>query len=92
MRATFNIGFVCRKSKVTKTGRAPVELSIIINGKRTYLVLPRKEYPDEFKRLVASRRHNDLKNYLETVYQKVMEKQTEMLQKGLSIDAYSLKD
>jgi integrase len=92
MRTTFNIGFVCRKSKITKTGRAPVELSIIINGKRTYLVLPRKEYPDEFKRLVGARRRNDLKDYLETVYQNVMQKQTEMMQKGIAVNSHSLKD
>lgn len=92
MRTTFNIGFVCRKSKITKAGKAPVELSIIINGKRTYLVLPRKEDPDEFKRLVAAKRRNDLKDYLETVYQKVMEKQTEMVQKGISVNIHSLKE
>ena len=89
MRTTFNIGFVCRKSKITKTGRAPVELSIIINGKRTYLALPRKEYPDEFKRLVGARRRNDLKDYLETVYQNVMQKQTEMMQKGIAVNSHT---
>ena len=92
MKTTFNIGFVCRKSKITKTGKAPVEMSIIINGKRTYLVLPRKENPDEFKRLVNAKRRNDLKDYLETVYQRVMERQTEMVQKGISVTAQSLKD
>ncbi len=35
-----------------------------LSGKRAYLVLPRKEYPDEFKRLVGARRRNDLKDYL----------------------------
>lgn len=92
MKTTFNIGFVCRKSKMTKAGKAPVEMSIIINGKRTYLVLPRKERPDEFKRLVAARRRNDLKDYLEAVYQKVMEKQTEMVQRGIAVNIHSLKD
>ncbi len=92
MKTTFNIGFVCRKSKITKAGKAPVEMSIIINGKRTYLVLPRKENPDEFKRLVNAKRRNDLKDYLETVYQRVMERQTEMVQKGISVTVQSLKD
>ena len=50
MRNTFNVSFVCRSSKVQKTGKAPVEMSIIINGQRTYLNLPRKEDPKEFKK------------------------------------------
>ncbi len=43
MRSTFNIGFVCRPSKVQKSGLAPVEMIIVINGIRTYLLLPRKQ-------------------------------------------------
>ena len=31
MRSTFNIGFVCRPSKVQKSGLAPVEMTIVIN-------------------------------------------------------------
>ena len=31
MRTTFNIGFVCRPSKVQKSGLAPVEMTIVIN-------------------------------------------------------------
>jgi hypothetical protein len=41
MRSTFNIGFVCRPSKAQKSGLAPVEMTIVINGARTYLSLPR---------------------------------------------------
>ena len=54
MRTTFNINFVCRQSKVTKTGKAPVEMSIILNGKRTYLALPYKEDPKLFSKLMSS--------------------------------------
>ena len=45
-RQTFSTRFYCRKSKADKQGLAPVELSIVINGERTYIRLPRKERPE----------------------------------------------
>jgi hypothetical protein len=65
MRATFNINFICRQSKVGKLGKAPVEISIIINGRRTFISLPRKEDPKDFQKLIAAKRANNLKDYLE---------------------------
>lgn len=92
MRTTFNIGFVCRQSKVTKAGKAPVEMSIIINGKRTYLTLPMKEDPKSFQKLVASKKMNPMKEYLEQIYQKVVVAQTELVKNDIPVTAISLKD
>ena len=92
MRTTFNIGFVCRQSKVTKAGKAPVEMSIIINGKRTYLTLPMKEDPKQFQKLVASKKMNPMKEYLEQIYQKVVVAQTELVKNDIPVTAISLKD
>lgn len=92
MRTTFNIGFVCRQSKVTKAGKAPVEMSIIINGKRTYLTLPMKEDPKSFQKLVASKKMNPMKDYLEQIYQKVVVAQTELVKNDIPVTAISLKD
>lgn len=92
MRTTFNIGFVCRQSKVTKAGKAPVEMSIIINGKRTYLTLPMKEDPKQFQKLVASKKMNPMKEYLEQIYQKVIVAQTELVKNDIPVTAISLKD
>ena len=65
-RQTFSINFYCRKSKADKKGLAPVELSIVINGKRTYLRLPgKKERPDEFEKAMSSKRDNAMKVYCE---------------------------
>ncbi len=64
-RQTFSISFYCRKSKADKKGLAPIELSIVINGERTYLRLPRKERPDEFKKAMGSKRENEMKVYCE---------------------------
>lgn len=64
-RQTFSISFYCRKSKADKKGLAPIEISIVINGERTYLRLPRKERPDEFKKAMESKRENEMKVYCE---------------------------
>ena len=92
MRTTFNIGFVCRQSKVTKSGKAPVEMSIIINGKRTYLTLPIKEDPKMFQKQVSSKKMNPIKEYLEQVYQKVVVAQTELVKNDIPVTAASLKE
>lgn len=62
-----NYQFYCRASKATKNGLAPIELSVIIDGKRKIFQLERKEFPDQFKKLVASKRPNDLTQYLDSV-------------------------
>lgn len=64
-RQTFSTRFYCRKSKADKQGLAPVELSIVINGERTYIRLPRKERPDEFKKAIESKRDNPTKVFCE---------------------------
>ena len=92
MRATFNINFFCRQSKVGKLGKAPVEMSIIINGRRTYISLPRKEDPKEFHKLITAKRANNLKDYLEQTYQKVLQTLTEMNRKGIPVKATTLKE
>lgn len=92
MRTTFNINFVCRQSKVTKAGKAPVEMSIIINGKRVYLTLPRKESPKDFQKLITSKRQNDLKEYLELMYQKVLQAQTILMQQGTIVNPTAIKE
>jgi hypothetical protein len=91
MRTTFNIGFVCRPSKTQKSGLAPVEMTIVINGARTYLSLPRKEQPSTFKKLTESKKPNELKEYLQGVYNKVSQRPLRDLQSKvcqLSYKAY----
>lgn len=92
MRTTFNISFVCRPSKVNRVGLAPIELSIIINGQRTYLALNRNESPSEFQKLYSSKKPNDLKDFLDATYRKVLSKQTEMIQRDIPVTAPALKE
>lgn len=91
MRTTFNVNFYCRSSKVTKTGKAPIEMTIIINGCRTMLSLPRKEDPAVFNKLISSKRMNELKEYLDIVYQKLSQYQTELIKNNIPVTTDNLK-
>ena len=91
-QTTFNISFYCRKCRVNKDGTAPVEMSIIISGERCIFSLPRKENPNEFLKMVNSKKDNDLKVYLQAVQQKVREIETEMMMHDIPLTASLLKD
>lgn len=67
MKQTLNINFYCRKSKANKQGLAPIEVSLIINGKRTYIALQRKAKPDDFEKSINSKKDNPIKQYCEQV-------------------------
>ena len=92
MRSTFNISFVCRKSKANKLGYSAIEMSIIINGERTYITLGRKERAEEFSKLITSKRQNELKVYLSDVYQKTQSKVADMMTQNIPLTAFNLKE
>lgn len=92
MRTTASLQFYCRQSKATKNGLAPIEVSLIINGSRVFINLPRKEYPQEFKRLTEQKRNNPLKDYLFEVRSKFNEVQTDMMRNNIPLTADALKD
>ena len=89
---TFDISFYCRDSKVNRQGLSPIEMSIVINGERCLITLPRKEKPSDFKRDRYSRKDNDIKQYLQAVRNKVGTIQTEMMEKDIPLTAPLLRD
>ena len=91
-RITSSIAFYCRECKKDKKGYAPLEASIIISGQRTFINLPRKERPEEFRRQTTKRQQTDLKTYLEEVRTLFNHYQTELLQQGLPITPQTIKD
>ena len=91
-RLTSSLSFYCRNCKKDKKGLSPIEASIIINGQRVFINLPRKERPEEFKRQMASRKETDIKQYLEEVRTLFNHYQTELLQQGFPITAQTLRD
>ncbi len=88
---TFNVSFYCRNSKVNAKGLAPIEMTIIINGERTIITLPRKEKPQDFKNAVASKRDNDIKEYLEATRKRLNTITTELMEQGEALSALTLK-
>ena len=89
---TFNVSFYCRESKAGVKGYAPIEMSIIINGERAVITLPRKEKPKEFKASVQAKRNNDVKNYLNAVRHRLNAIITEMMEQGVILTASTLKE
>ena len=75
-RNTANVSFYCRESKKNKDGLAPIELSLVINRKRCYVQLPRKEDPEQFKRELMSKNWSDLKDYLSAIRARLNEIET----------------
>lgn len=88
---TFNVSFYCRKSRADKSGLAPVEMSIIINGQRELVTLPRKERPEQFKTAVTSRRRTDIRDYLEATRRRLNAIVTEMMEQGVLLSAQTLR-
>lgn len=89
---TSNVSFYCRSSKADKKGLAPIELCLIINGERTIVTLPRKEYPEVFKKETASKRDNPTKQYLDAVRNRLNEYITEITEAGEPLSASMLKE
>lgn len=88
MKTTFSIQFFCRPSKANKQGEAPIELSIVICGQRTYLQLPYKCSPKVFNQ---KRRPKEIENYLNAQRMNINNILTEITQNGEILTAHSLK-
>ena len=93
VRNTANVSFYCRESKKNKDGLAPIELSLVINGKRCFIQLPRKEAPADFKRELNSKKDNDLKDYLRSIRVRLNEIETTFSRDGeaLTVAAVTLR-
>ena len=88
----FNFSFICRSSKVDRNGLAPIELSITIEGKRTYIALPRKCKPTDFAILNKSKKNNDVITYLSAIRTKLNKHINSMLSEDIAITAASIKE
>lgn len=89
MRTTSSFTFFCRQSKVNKQGYAPIECSLIINGERKFINLPRKERPELFNR---KRQPKDIQDYLSMMHQMLNEIQTDMLRHNIPLTVEHLRD
>lgn len=88
----YDFSFLCRPSKADRNNLSPIELSIIINSKRTYVALPMKFNADEFKKKMASKRNNEVIEYTSNIRLKLNKYINEMMQNDVVITADNLKE
>ena len=79
------INFVCRKGKTSvRDGLTPLELYVIIDGKRRFVSLNRRIDPKSFNSKKQMVKGNDqINEYIEAVRMKCYALETEMLKRGL---------
>ena len=79
------INFVCRKGKTSvRDGLTPLELYVIIDGKRRFVSLNRRIDPKSFNSKKQMVKGDDQMNeYIEAVRMKCYALETEMLKRGL---------
>ena len=90
-RSTANVSFYCRESKKNRDGLAPIELVIILNTRRCFIQLPRKEYPSQFKAQLKGKKRTDLIEYLDGIRVRLNEIATSFLMEGQPLTADALK-
>lgn len=91
-RTTHTLQFYCRSSKANKQGLSCIEASLIINGKRVFINLPRKEQPSVYKKAVDSKRQNEIKEYLDEVRRKFNSIELDMMRNNISLTADSVRE
>ena len=89
MRTTMDFSFYCRKSKAGKKGTAPIELSICLNGKRTFMNLPLKVSPEEFNR---KRKPQYIEDYLASQRQLLNQIIVDLSKNGLPLTIPNIKE
>ena len=87
-----NFNFICRESKSDRNGLSSIELSIIINAKRTYIALPMKCNATEFKKKMSSKKNNEVLEYTSAIRLKLNQYINEMLVKDIAVTATALKE
>lgn len=90
-RSTANVSFYCRESKKNRDGLAPIEMVIILNTRRCFIQLPRKEYPEKFRAQTSGKKRTDLIDYLDGVRARLNQIVTNFLMEGQPLTADALK-
>ena len=86
-----NVSFYCRASKADRNGLSPIEVSIIINGKRVYIATQRKEKSEDFAKATSTNRDNDIKRFIQAMRANINKSATEIVENGEALTAEMLK-
>lgn len=94
---TFSIQFYIKKSKIKRSGEAPIYTRITVNGKRVEIAIKRNIHIDKWdnKRGYArgtTEYARSLNTYIDTVRNKLYEKHRNLIEKNKNITAIAIKD
>lgn len=97
VRSSFSILFAIRESKARKSGKAPIEITITVNGERCTLSTGKQVPIDKWDKAKQQVKGKDeeaqsLNNYLKAIKAKLYQKEAELLDRGFIITAELLRD
>ena len=97
VRSSFSILFAIRESKARKSGKAPIEITITVNGERCTLSTGKQVPIDKWDKTKQQVKRKDeeaqsLNNYLKAIKAKLYQKEAELLDRGFIITAELLRD
>ena len=97
VRSSFSILFAIRESKARKSGKAPIEITITVNGERCAFSTGKRVKScnwDKTKQQVKGKDEEtqSLNNYLKAIKAKLYQKEAELLDRGFIITAELLRD
>ena len=96
-RSSFSVLFAIRESKARKNGNAPIEITITINGERCSFSTGKLVSPEKWDKVKQQVRGKDeeaksLNLFLQSVKNKLYEKETELMERGFLVTAELLRD
>lgn len=97
VRSSFSILFAIRESKARRSGKAPIEITITVNGDRCTLSTGKQVTIDRWDKAKQQVKGKDeeaqsLNNCLKSIKAKLYQKEAELLDKGFIITAELLRD
>lgn len=97
VRSSFSILFTIRESKARKSGKAPIETTITVNGNRCTISTGKQVAIDKWDKAKQQVKGKDeeaqsLNNYLKAFKAKLYQKEAELLDRGFIITAELLRD
>ena len=96
VRSSFSILFAIRESKARKSGKAPIEITITVNGDRCTLSTGKQVAIDKWDKVKQQVKGKDeeaqsLNNCLKAIKAKLYQKEAELLDRGFIITADLLR-
>ena len=97
VRSSFSILFAIRESKARKSGKAPIEITITVNGERCTLSTGKQVPIDKWDKAKQQVKGKDeeaqsLNNYLKAIKTKLYQKEAELLRDAYFDKVESLKE